>query len=81
MTDIRQDPAAAAFKALLSSALSSDPGNTVVDLNGCYIAPLIQLLDAVTDGTADAAVLDQLKEKVLQVELVLARQAAAEEGP
>lgn len=84
MTDINGKQAAApitAFKDILASALSSDPGNTAVDLDGCRIAPLIQLLDAVTDGTAGAAVLDRLTSEVLGLEVALDRLAAVDENP
>lgn len=78
MTYIRQEHTDT-FKDVLASILSSGPGNTV-DLDGCHIAPLVQLLDAVAAGV-DGDALRSLQEKALQVELALARQAASEAEP
>ena len=80
MTDFKglQAPAGiAAFKDVLASVLSSDPGNTTVDLDGCYIAPVIHLLDAVVTGSLSGAALEALKRDVLGMETALAAHAEA----
>lgn len=60
----------ATLKTTLASTLSSDPGSRVVDLAGCYIHPLIALLDAVASGTAEQ--IDAAAACVLELEERLA---------
>lgn len=67
-------------KELLSSALSSDPGNTSVDLGGCYISPLIDLLHAVEAGTAGAALYPLVREVVAMEESLASRARDVDSG-
>ncbi|MCC3299270.1 hypothetical protein [Arthrobacter caoxuetaonis] len=66
------------FMRLLSSALSSNPGHTTVDLNGCYISPFADLLDALVTGDAEAQT--SAAAKVLAIEEALARTATSTEA-